>query len=156
MKHQKHVKRTRLNAWLLTWEGIDGAAADPNKKIIAILDARRSEAFIKDLVDTIYSRSHNSAFGMALMANKRHQRNRLCHVGTYPQHVLYGDMPCVFARRVVDLTVTWDEDKGTEHLQWTEPPIFGNAPVGSGIVEIVAAREMEHRRSTRPLSDDRV
>jgi hypothetical protein len=156
MKQPKHVKRAKVNAWLLTWEGTSGVALDPDRKIIAILDARRSESFVAGLVDVIYSRSHSSAYDMAFMVNKRHLRDRQYkHVGVYPSHVLYGHLPCIFARKVIDLTITLDTEAQIEHLRWTEPPVFGNAPVGAGIVEIVAARELEHTRSAKPLSRDR-
>ena len=155
MKHSKHLKRATVNAWLLTWEGTSGPALDPDRKIIAILDARRSDSFVEDLVDVIYSRSHSSAYDMAFMVNKRHQRDRQYkHVAAYPSRVLYGHLPCIFARRVVNLTINLDTDKQTEHLRWTEPPVYGNAPIGAGVVEFVAARELEHTRSARPLSRD--
>ena len=149
------VKRTKLNAWLLTWEGTSGPAVDPQRKVIAILDARRSEAFVEDLADVIYCRSFDSAYDMAFMANKRGQRSRQYrHLNTWPSQILYGRMPCIFARRVEDLTVSIDEVENVEHLHWTEPPVFGNAETGSGITELVPAREGENVRSIEPLSRD--
>ena len=156
MKRAKHDRHTTHNAWLLTWEGTSGAAIDRDTKIIAILDARRSESFVEALVDVLYCRSHSSAYGMAFMANKRRQRDsQYRHTGTYPSQILYGHLPCIFARRVIELTITLDEAQALEHLRWTEPPVFGNAKVGSGIVEIVPARQREHTRSAMPLSRDR-
>ena len=155
MPISKLVKRTKLNAWLLTWVGTSGPAIDPDKKVIAIVDARRSESFIEDLVDVLYCRSVDSAYHMAFMANKRGQRaKQYRHMNTYPGHILYGRRPCIFARRVCNLTILWDEGKRTEHLRWTELAIFGNARSGSGVVEIVPAQEGEHSRSTEPLSLD--
>ena len=156
MKPLKNAKRTKVNAWLLTWEGTSGPAIDPDKKIIAILDARRSESFVEDLVDVIYSRSHSSAYDMAFMANKRHQRDsQYKHLACYPSHVLYGHLPCIFARRIVNLTITLNIDENIEHLRWTEPPVFGNATVGAGVMEILAAQNFEHTRTAIPLSRDR-
>ena len=111
---------------------------------------------MEDLVDVIYCRSSDSAYEMALMANKRGQRtNQFKHRGTYPSQILYGRLPCIFARRVKDLTITLDLENSREYLQWTELPVFGNAKVGAGIVEIVSAREAEHTRTFKPLSRDR-
>lgn len=154
-KSNNRTKQTSLNAWLLTWEGLSGPAVDPDRKIIAIVDGRRSEAFIEDLVDVLYSRSVDSAYDMAFMANKRKQRERQYrHIGTYPGQVLYGRLPFIFARRVVDLTVQWDEEAGRELLSWVEPAIYGNAESGAGVREIVAAASHSHTRSHGVLTHD--
>ena len=153
MAKQSSVKRTKLNAWLLTWEGTHGPAVDPDRKIVAILDARKSAAFVEGLIDVIYAQCHDSAFDMAFMANKRSQRVlQYRHLNTYPEQILYGRMPCIFARRVSDLTVSADVSAATEHLHWIEPAVFGNAPTGSGIVELVPAKTVEHARSNKPLA----
>lgn len=155
MQKPRRVRQTRLNAWLLTWEGTSGPATDPAKKIVAIVDARKSKSFIESLVDILYSRSVDSAYDMAFMANKRNQREaQYRHINTYPSHILYGRNPCIYARRVINLTVQWDEEAATEQLSWTEPAIFGNAESGSGVVEIVSPSNHEHARSYGTLSLD--
>lgn len=117
MQKPRRVRQTRLNAWLLTWEGTVGPAINPDKKIIAITDARRSERFIEALVDVLYSRSVDSAYDMAFMANKRNQREaQYRHINTYPSRILYGRTPCIYARRVSNLTVQWDEETSKEQL----------------------------------------
>jgi hypothetical protein len=152
---RKLTKQTKLNAWLLTWEGTSGPAVQPDKKIIAIVDARRSESFIEALVDVLYCRSVDSAYDMAFMANKRQLRERQYrHLNTYPSRILYGRLPCIYARRVHDLEVAWNEEHKTEHIRWTEEAIFGNAKSGASIVEIVPSRECEHVRSHQPLALD--
>lgn len=155
MQRRNGVKQTKLNAWLLTWEGTSGPATRPDKKIVAIIDARRSDAFIASLVDVLYCRSVDSAYDMAFMANKRQLRDRQYrHTNTYPSRILFGRLPCIYARRVCNLTVVWDEAMGKEHIRWTEPAIFGNAKTGSSVVEIVPPREFEHVRSHNPLALD--
>jgi hypothetical protein len=144
---------TLLNAWLLTWEGTSGPAVDPQRKIIAILDARKSEVFIEQLVDVLYHRSSKSAFGMASTANKGSQRRKQYkHLNTYPSQILYGYWPCIFARRVENLSVECDIEKNLEHLRWTEPSVIGNAKIGSGVDELVPKKLTGHVRTIGPLS----
>ena len=156
MRRSSQVKRTKLNAWLLTWEGTPGSDGPPGGKIIAILDGRRSSSFVEDVVDVIYSRSVYSAYEMAFMANKRNQRDAQYKVlNTRPSQVVFGHMPLIFARRVRDLTITRDEAQDTEHLRWIELPIYGNAKSGSSVVLIQPEEEREYVRSTKTLSRDR-
>jgi hypothetical protein len=156
MQRTREPLRAKLNAWLLTWEGTPGSDGPSGGKIIAILDGRRSHGFVEDLVDILYWRSHCTAYETALTANKRRQRDSGCKPrGVYPGHILYGRMPFIFARRVHDLTVSQDQSNGTEHLRWTELPTYGNAKVGSGIVELTPAQEREYVRAIKPLSRDR-
>jgi len=156
MKQSQNVKRTRLNAWLLTWEGTPGSDGPPGGKIIAILNGRRSNSFVEDLADVIYGRCVYSAYEMAFMANKRNQRNKQ-YKGLYtrPSQVLYGHMPLIFARRVQHLTITRDETQGTEHLRWTELPIYGNASSGSSVALVIPEEEREYVRPINTLSRDR-
>lgn len=157
MKRNSQVKRSKLNAWLLTWEGVPGNEGPPGGKIIAILDGRRSFSFVEDVVDVIYGRCVYSAYEMALVANKRNQRDARCKViGTPPSQVLFGHMPLIFARKVRDLTITRDEAQGTEYLSWIELPIYNNARSGGPIVQICSEEKKEYVRSTQTLSRDRV
>ena len=55
------VRPLNMNAWLLTWEGTEGPALLPDKKIIAILASRKLDRSILDLVDILYRRSVDSA-----------------------------------------------------------------------------------------------
>lgn len=156
MTRGQEIKRTRLNAWLLTWEGTPGSDVPPGGKIIAILDGRRSHSFVKDLVDVIYGRCVYSAYEMAFMANKRSQRDRQYKVlYTRPLQILYGHMPLIFARRVQSLTITRDEEQGTEHLRWTELPVYGNAISGSSVELKTPEEEREYVRLIGTLSRDR-
>lgn len=156
MTRRQKIKRTRLNAWLLTWEGTPGSDGPLGGKIIAILDGRRSHSFVEDLVDVIYGRCVYSAYEMAFMANKRNQRDRQYKcLYTKPSQVLYGHMPLIFARRVRNLTITRDEAQGIEHLRWTELPIYGNASSGSSVVLVTPEEEREYVRSINTLSRDR-
>lgn len=155
MRKPNRTKQASLNAWLLTWEGASGPAVDPEKKIVAIVNARRSEAFIAGLVDVLYCRSVDSAYDMAFMANKGKQReHQYRHLNTYPDRILYGRLPCIYARKVADLKIQWNEETGEELLSWVEPAIYGNAETGAGVREIVAASYHSHRRAYGVLSSD--
>jgi hypothetical protein len=46
-----------MNAWLLTWEGTEGPALVADRKIVAILSARKSEGAVAELVRVLYCRT---------------------------------------------------------------------------------------------------
>jgi hypothetical protein len=144
-----------VNAWLLTWEGTSGPAVSSDRKIVAILSARRSSGDVAAIVDTLYCRTIDSAYGMATLANKRSQRERQYkHLGSTSQRFFYGRNPCIFARVVSKLTVERDEAQSMEIVRWVEVPIYANAETGSGIVEVVAAHGCQHARSRAPLTQE--
>jgi hypothetical protein len=141
-----------MNAWLLTWEGTEGAALTADEKIIAILSWRRSDQSVSDLVQVLYSRTVDSAGDMAHFANKRRLReNQYLHSHHRPGRFFYGVNPCIFARQVINLSIERDEARGRETLRWGEPPTYRHAKTGSGIEEDIAARDCEHVRSLVPL-----
>ena len=144
-----------MNAWLLTWEGTEGPALVPNKKIIAILSSRRSLRSVEDLVDVLYCRSVDSAYDIAFLANKRKAReHQYRHLYSNGGRLFYGRNPCIFARQVADLTVQRGEHRRTELIRWTELAVFQNAESGSGIVEVEPSRAREHFRKLEPLGRD--
>lgn len=143
-----------MNAWLLTWEGTCGAALIPEKKLIAILSARRSSSAVADLVDVIYCRSRQSAYDMAALANKRKTREReFMHLGSTFQRFFYGRNPCIFARVVINLKVERDEMRNTETVFWTELPAYQNAPSGSVPMQIGPAQDCQLIRTVLPLEN---
>jgi hypothetical protein len=142
------------NAWMLTWEGTSGPAVDDERRIIAILPARRSTASVEQLVETLYCRTVETAFEMARSANKRRARiASYRHTGGPSDRIFYGRNPCIFARLVIQLSVVQDGAGGTEVVRWMEPPVYGNADIGSGIKEIWPERRCEITRGIRPLAD---
>lgn len=144
-----------MNAWLLTWEGTTGPALVPDKKILAIISSRRSAGAVAEIVDTLYCRSVNSAFDMALLANKRKQReHQYKHLCSTFHRIFYGRNPCIFARVVSNLKIERDEARKTELIRWTELPVFQNAESGSTPVQVEPARECQLVRSLEPLSRD--
>lgn len=140
-----------MNAWLLTWEGTTGAALRPEEKIIAILSSRSSVPV--SLVQAIYHRTVDTAFEMSRTANKSKERaQRYEHNQSTFFRYFYGTNPCIFARKVTDLTVKQDETKGQEIIRWIEPALFVNADRGSGIKEKWPAKQCEHIRPLVPLA----
>lgn len=137
------------NAWFLTWEGTRGPARGNRDKVIAVLSGRRSSSAIEAIVDVIYTRCCWTAFDQSIYANKRKERvAQFSNLRAYPDQILYGRDPCIFARRVQGLTIERDDENQLEHIRWTEPPVFGNAEIGSGVEEMVAE---EHKSLTREL-----
>jgi hypothetical protein len=143
-----------VNAWLLTWEGTTGPALVAEQKILAILSSRRSSSSVADLVDVLYTRCVDSASAMASRANKRKLRMQEClHLGSTSQRFFYGRNPCIFARVVTNIVVVRGEREDTELVRWSEIPVFGNAPSGSGIIEVEPGRDCKLMRCHIPLSD---
>ncbi len=144
-----------MNAWLLTWEGTSGPALVPDKKILAILSSRRSSSVVADFVDTLYCRSVDSAYDMALLANKRKVReHQYRHTRSSLNRIFYGRNPCIFARVVINLKVERVESQCIERIRWTEQAVYINAKSGSGIEKLEPERECEHIRSLKPLALD--
>lgn len=140
-----------MNAWLLTWEGTTGAATRPEEKVIAILSSRSSTPVT--LVQTIYHRSVDTAYDMSRTANKSKARaKRYEHLYSTSSRYFYGSNPCIFARRVTNLTIKKDTKRGRETLRWVEPAVFVNADRGSGIKEQWPSRQCEHTRRLIPLA----
>ena len=140
-----------MNAWLLTWEGTSGAAIRPEEKIIAILSSRLSTPV--GLVQAIYHRSFDTAYDMSRTANKRKERaQRFESLQNTSFRYFYGANPCIFARKVTDLSVQKDEVRRYEIIQWVEPAVFVNADHGSGIKEHWPAKRCVHTRPLIPLT----
>ena len=143
-----------MNAWLLTWEGTAGAAVRPEEKIIAILSSRLSTPV--GLVQAIYHRSVDTAYDMYLTANKSKARaQRYENIQSTSVRYFYGANPCIFARKVTDLSVHKDETHGCEIIRWVEPADFVNADLGSGIKEQWPSKQCEHARPLIPLAGHR-
>lgn len=144
-----------MNAWLLTWEGTAGPALIPENKIVAILSSRRKSTVIEEFVDLIYSRSVDSAYDMALFANKRKARQHAYkHTYSTSMRLFYGRNPCIFARVVCDLTVQRDETREIERIRWTDSPYLRIETPGALPIEAAPAIERELVRRIRPLSRD--
>ncbi|MBD2072342.1 hypothetical protein H6F86_00135 [Phormidium sp. FACHB-592] len=111
-----------MNAWLLTWEGTEGPAVVPDKKIVAIISGRLSSKTIEEVVDILYRRSIGPAYDMASLANKRKQREdeyRLIY--SQSNRFFYGRSAlCIYARKVFNLKVERDESHQVERVRWTE------------------------------------
>jgi hypothetical protein len=144
-----------MKAWLLTWEGTEGPALIPDRKIAAILSYQRSAKFVAELVDVLYCRSVDSAHDMASLANNRKLReHQYMILSAKGGRLFYGRNPCIFARKVVNLTIELDNARNTELIRWTELAILENAKSGSGAIQTEPPRNCQHLRSIGPLSRD--
>lgn len=144
-----------MNAWLLTWEGTSGPALIPDKKIVAILSARKTYSRVADLVDLLYCRSVYSAYEMAFMANKRKQRDdQYKTIFSTLSHLFYGRNPCIYARVVNNLTIIKDDASTVECITWTEPSYVEVEKPGT--MPVIIEPESNHKlvRRLDPLSND--
>jgi hypothetical protein len=153
----KSLKSNQLcnlkRAWLLSWIGNIGLEDITNNDIIAIVDARREDEFIEDLVDILYCRNENSAYEMASLTNKRSKRrsNYRSNLSS-PSRIYYGTTAMIYARRVINLTVERDEEQKKEYLSWTEPAVLGNSPSGGPLIEVHPSRDCKFERLLKPLA----
>ena len=115
-----------MNAWLLTWEGIeDHTLLTNDNKIVTILSGRTPSTSIELIVDVLYTRCLWTAGDLRYFANRKKAREEQFKsvYGLYPR-IFYGDQPRIFiyARKVTNLVVEKDEDQQLEHVRWTDPP----------------------------------
>lgn len=116
-----------MNCWIITWEGAgDHVLLEKKYKIAAIVNYRRTERYITDLVEFLY---YNS---LDIRDRIDYARNRggapyKAYCGTtldghpYGDEFFCGHNPWLHARRVNNLHVLVDED-GNETLTWEEIP----------------------------------
>lgn len=144
-----------MNAWLLTWEGTEGPAVQPDRKLLAILSSRCSSSTIETLVDTLYCRSISSAYDMAAMANKRKLRTQQ-YKATFStlNRIFYGHNPCIFARRVCNLTIKRNEKMQTELIEWIDLAGYENAETGNSVLEAYPEKSQSIQRALKPLALD--
>lgn len=149
------LKSLNMNAWLLTWEGTSGPALIAEKKIVAIISARKSLRAITEVVDVLYCRSVDTVYDMALLANQREQRYAQYRgIHSTPKRLFYGRNPFIHARVVSNLRVERDEIRKLEFVRWTEPACLKIERSGALPVEAAPPEEKGVIRSLEPLSKD--
>jgi hypothetical protein len=113
-----------MNAWLLTWEGTSPKITD-NNRIIGIIGSRRSDSFVAELVEFLYSRNYSSAFDMAYIANRPKKKNftaektQIINGAPHGERIICGHNPWIYARKVKNLKITQEDD--IEIITWQEP-----------------------------------
>lgn len=145
-----------MNAWLITWEGTISNITDANK-IVGVLSARNSESEIEKLVDFVYHRTIFTVSDMAHYANKRKARqSRSKTLFSQGGRIFYGSNPCLFARRVKDLTVIVDASRNTETMSWVELAVIeNNESTGYTFKETVPEKAMSISRPVNtPLATE--
>jgi hypothetical protein len=139
-----------MNAWLITWEGLDRRITDSNR-IVAVLSSRMSSSAVEDLIDVLYQRSHCAVFEMAHLANRKRERRgssrMLC---SSLDRIFYGTADrFLYGRLISSLSVREIPDTGIETLKWIERPLYKqNATKGYSIEIVEEAKPME---ITRPF-----
>lgn len=104
-------------AWLITWEWF-GSHAKKSKKIVSILNYRRSSRQIKHFVERLYVDSEYSLTERLSYA-KSSKNNPYPAAMSQRGHITCGHNPFLLGRLVKNLKVRIDS-KGREHLQWEE------------------------------------
>ena len=130
-----------MNAWLITWEGTGKITDD--KKIVAILDPRKSRKTLAELVEFIYSRATFNV-GEVISYTVQSKRSPYKVLGNMSvinnvQHgdrLICGNNPHLYARKVSELKIETDLDAYLETVTWQEPPIFRLKDKSSGQVEV--------------------
>ena len=134
-------------AWLITWEGTElWARPDDWRSIMAILAARRSDRFIKDLLWVLNARAQQSAFGMAYYANRRSEFGLPWRSG--PGWRTGGSNAWMYARRVEHLKVSMIGK--CEQIEWTEPDWVGSY---AETARVVVLNKGQQRLITRDIEE---
>lgn len=113
------------SAWLVTWEWIgDHAAVD--KKVVTIINYRKSASYVKDFIEQLYietSASISNKYSYAKSAKNNLYPAKYFRVkGVDWSGCMYcGHNPHLYARRVKNLRIT--EGAEGECLEWDEIPI---------------------------------
>lgn len=115
-------KRKGLSAWLITWEW-SGHHAEPQEKIVDILDPRMSPESVREIVELLYHRKASLSERVAWRLRKRKQ--------PYPAEfvtiegvrragqITCGHNPWLTARLVDNLIIATGAD-GNETASWTD------------------------------------
>ena len=130
------------NAWLITWMGTEPWAAPHDwRSIMAIVNGRRSDKFITDLLWILHVRACETAHGMAYWATRRRRYGLPARVG--PGWRTHGSNTWLYARRVLNLRISMVGDD--EQIEWQEPDYVGNHALTSDITIL----DKGHRRVVR-------
>lgn len=115
------------SAWLITWEWFgEHVKVDNEKRIVSIVNYRKSHKYIYDLVGDLYT-SHTTSVSekLAFAADNKktvYPPYYLVKNGiTYADIIHCGDNPFLYARRVQNLMI--DEKSPDKALTWEELPI---------------------------------
>lgn len=113
-----------MKAWLITWEWASKSAAKKDK-VVAILNPNIGHKRIKEIVEILYAAFSGDLIDMARYA-KRPSKNPYSAKYFNPRGVDYidwitcGHHPYLEARKVDNLTVTFDRNRGMEIITWDE------------------------------------
>jgi hypothetical protein len=116
----------KMKAWLLTWQWYDSRHPD---KVAAIISSRRSEKYIREIVELLLKTTEYNATDMAYFANRRresqYQASTLMVNGvSHGDRLVCGHDPFIYARKVSCLQIKRDRDNGEEIVSWKEPGDF--------------------------------
>jgi hypothetical protein len=146
------LKEVSVNAWLITWES--GPNVQPVDYIAGIVDPRRSDRWVTDLIEFLYLRSVSTLSELAKCAGHRKNVPYRAQSPLFINDVPHGGRvscrhnPWLYARKVSDLTIDQDPETGLETVVWLEPPQFRRTSDGS-FPESVGEPERRTYRRTR-------
>lgn len=120
-----------MNAWLVTWQGTALFPKNAPEKVAAILSSRKSDDAVAELVELLFLQAKYGASEMAYYANRRRdvpykmQQSLLINHVPHGDRIFCGNSECgIYARKVKNLKVEVDKEKGKEILSWVEPPTY--------------------------------
>lgn len=154
------AKTKGTRAWLVTWEV---TKIQPSEIIVAVISSRRSEAFVKGLMEFLVLRAFSSVGQAVYCANRpsklvyKAQTRFLINRVPHGERILCGHDPWLYGRKVSDLAVSVDETSGEEIVSWSEPPDWkwsddAKYPVVEAASE--PKRMVVRRPKERPMSRD--
>jgi len=120
-----------MKAWLVTWEWVGEHVAKKNK-IVSILNPKLSADTVRNYIEQLYvdiefSLEERMAYAKSKINNPNpaefaeFPRPPKGPGGRYKEIITCGHNPHLFARKVLDIKITTD-DNGDETPTWIEPP----------------------------------
>jgi len=116
------MARRNVKAWVVTWEGDHGR----ENNVALLLRADTAQARVAELVALLYANACGSLRERLAQALVRDDAERPYRARSETPdgvaregHVIGGENPCLYARRV-ERVVVESSDDGSERLRWSE------------------------------------
>jgi hypothetical protein len=113
-RHVMKVNRTKMKAWLITWDWAGDAAAVADE-VVGVLNPRWAERRVADIVEFLYSNTSANISELAHYAKRPSNNPYRAEIRNGRIHC--GHNPFLYARIVTDLKIAIGSD-GKESITW--------------------------------------
>lgn len=141
-----------MKAWLITWEwaGEHAAVVD---RIAGLVSPRFAATRVRQIVELLYARAQYTIEEMALFVRKP-QLAPYKALDEGGGQIVCGHNPFLYARKVTELVVVRDDQRGVETVRWKDPIRFRWSEASGRFVPAGPATPDEcSRLLDRPICD---